>query len=259
MDSHRLANALVGLTDLVARLRGPSGCPWDAKQTDRTIKTYLLEEAYEVLEAVERGCPPEVCQELGDLLFQVLFLALLAEERREFDLTDVVEKIHEKMVRRHPHVFGGQKVETAEEVIDNWQKIKRTEKDSSGDPSSPLQSVPLNLPALMRAHRISERAHRAGFDRIGADGAWERVHAAFKGLERAVGEGDAPRIGKATGDLLFTLANLARLRGLNGENLLRAAIRDFVQTFERTEKALSSRGIRMEEAAPKQLLEAMEE
>ena len=133
MEPDKLSGALLALVELVARLRGPGGCPWDAKQTDETLKIYLLEEAYEVLDAVERSSPRQVCQELGDLLFQILFLAHLAEERQEFDLVDVLETIREKMIRRHPHVFGDVAVETAEDVAENWAEIKRNEKEGKGE------------------------------------------------------------------------------------------------------------------------------
>ena len=128
MDSDRLSKAIVALTNLVARLRGPEGCPWDARQTDSTIKIYLIEEAFEVLDAIEKSSPEDVCLELGDLLFQVLFLARLADERNEFDFIDVVEKITKKMIHRHPHVFGEVKVNSAEDVANNWANIKKAEK-----------------------------------------------------------------------------------------------------------------------------------
>ena len=152
MNSNRLSKAVVALTDLVTRLRSPAGCPWDAKQTDSTLKMYLLEEAYEVLDAIENSSPEDVCLELGDLLFQILFLAQLAAERKEFDFTDVVEKITEKMIRRHPHVFGETRVADAEDVKRNWAKIKAKEKEAARKTSSVVESVSMNLPALLRAH-----------------------------------------------------------------------------------------------------------
>ncbi|MBL6978842.1 MAG: MazG family protein, partial [Desulfobacteraceae bacterium] len=158
MDINRSADAIRSLVKLVARLRGPGGCPWDAEQTDDTIKIYLLEEAYEVLDALEGVSPREVCSELGDLLFQILFLAQLASERGEFDFNEVVEGITEKMTRRHPHVFGDTRVDGAEDVASNWVKIKRKETGRPKSTSFLLQSVPSDLPALLRAHRLSERA-----------------------------------------------------------------------------------------------------
>ena len=152
MDKQRLSKVLLSLYEIMRELRGPDGCPWDAKQTNATIKMYLLEEAYEVVEAIESSSPQDVCLELGDLLFQILFLAQMAAERKEFDFTEVVERITEKMIRRHPHVFGQTHVKGAEDVAANWSKIKRAEKDSCQETSSVLKSIPDNLPALLKAH-----------------------------------------------------------------------------------------------------------
>jgi MazG family protein len=257
MDAGRLSSAMSALAGLLARLRGPGGCPWDAKQTDETIKTYLVEEAYEVVEAVETGTPSEVCQELGDLLFQILFLARLAEEKGTFDLVDVMERIHRKMVRRHPHVFGREQVSDAEEVVSNWQRIKKAERQAAGDSSSPLSGVPEALPALMRAHRIGERASKAGFDPVPPQEAWDDLEKAFERLRNAVSEKDRTGVQRHTGDVLFGLATLARQWGSNAENLLRNSVREFVDRFERTEKALSSLGIRLEEATREQMAEAL--
>ena len=140
MNKDQLAKALIALSDLVSRLRGPEGCPWDREQTDSSIKMYLLEEAYEVLDAIENGSPEGVCEELGDLLFQIIFLASLAEVRGEFDFTEVMEKIASKMIRRHPHVFGGAQVKNPAEVSKNWEEIKKTEKGAS-DAIQPLQRL----------------------------------------------------------------------------------------------------------------------
>jgi MazG family protein len=241
MENERLSRTIAALTALVARLRGPGGCPWDAKQTDETIKTYLLEEAYEVLEAVGSEGPPAVCEELGDLLFQILFLARLAEERGEFDFTDVAERIHRKMVRRHPHVFGEAGVNSAEEVVTQWREIKRAEKDKAGNSDSSLASVPAALPALMRAHRICERASGEGGDPIHPRGLRPTLEETFDGLKQAVGEADRARIGNEIGRHLFALANLAREWGLNSENLLRDVIRDFIDRFEGRDAAAGSR------------------
>ena len=163
MNKDTLSKAFVALTELMATLREPGGCPWDAEQSMRTIKMYLLEEAYEVLEAIERENSSEVCGELGDLLFQIVFLARIAEEREAFDLLGVIEGITEKMIHRHPHVFGRVKVESAEEVSKNWAEIKRTENGETDPYVSLLHGVPAALPALLRAHRLSERASKAGW------------------------------------------------------------------------------------------------
>jgi tetrapyrrole methylase family protein / MazG family protein len=257
MDSDRLSRAVIALVELVRRLRGPGGCPWDAKQTDSSIKMYLIEEAYEVLDAIEKKSPHEVCQELGDLLFQIVFLARLAEERKEYGFEDVIEMINEKMIRRHPHVFGDVRVESAEEVAVNWAKIKQGEKTGDSEKGlSSLHGVPGGLPSLLRAHRLGERASKAGLD-------WrspEEIQAALKEtwleLEKASGEENAEKIGKEIGTLLFHLVQLARHRGLNAENLLRGVNQDFLHRFAAMERELKASKIEPEEATVDQMNEA---
>jgi len=229
MDKDDLSRALIALYELISRLRGPDGCPWDARQTDSSIKMYLLEEAYEVLDSIERGSPDDVCQELGDLLFQILFLAGLAEERREFDLKDVMERIREKMINRHPHVFGTVQVNGPGQVAENWAEIKKKEKGAPETLSSLLQSIPTNLPALLRAHRLSERASSMGIDRPNPEDIWGRVEEKFEGLRKTILEGDKKRAGEKIGDLLFNLVELARDMGLNAEHLLRHINQEFIE------------------------------
>jgi MazG family protein len=236
MDSNRLSKAIVTLIELIARLRGPNGCPWDVKQTDSDIKAYLIEEAYEVIEAIEGANSQEVCEELGDLLFQILFLAQLATERNEFDITEVLEKITEKMIHRHPHVFGQTKVNNAEEVALNWAEIKLAERGSSNDNSSLFQSIPVSLPALLRAHRMSERASKAGFDWLNADEIYDRVQKQFDELKTSIGTQDKELFCKEMGDLLFSLANLCRNWGFNAEHLLRDTNKRFLEHFKKKEK-----------------------
>lgn len=259
MDLNRLSKAVVALVQLVGRLRGPRGCSWDAKQTDSTIKTYLLEEAYEVLDAVEKESPPKVCNELGDLLFQILFLSHLAEERKEFDFVEVVEGINEKMVRRHPHVFGDVKVHGADEVARNWARIKKTERGPSDDNSSHLQSVPASLPALLRAHRLIERASKEDFDWAGRDETWEKTQKHLLHLRPAVTRQDRERIGREIAGLLFALVNFARHWGLNAEDLLRGKNQVFLERFEKMERELERAGIPLEEATPEQMKRSWEE
>jgi len=235
MDPDRLSRAIVDLVDLVERLRGPGGCPWDAEQTDDTIKIYLLEEAYEVLEAIEKSSSTDVCLELGDLLFQILFLARLAEERNEFDLVRVIEKIQEKMIRRHPHVFGKVRVDTAEDVALNWARIKKSEKGALNAASS-LENVPVNLPALLRAHRLGERASREGFDPPHKGQTWDGVQERFEKLRSALAEKNKDLIGEVMGDLLFDMAGLARAWRLNAEDVLRLANQRFLLRFEEMKK-----------------------
>jgi MazG family protein len=253
MDSDRLSKAIVALVELVARLRSPGGCPWDAKQTDASVKVYLLEEAYEVLDAVEKSSPQEVCLELGDLLFQILFLAQLASERREFDFTEVVEKITEKMIRRHPHVFGRTKVNDAEEVAHNWAKIKKAEEGTHQKKVSALRTVPTKLPALLRGHRLTERASKLNPHWENKDEAREKVQRHFEGLKAAIRRQDRDFFYKEMGHLIFSLVNLSRLWGFNAEDLLRTVNQEFLACFEKTESELESRGIELGEATSDQM------
>ena len=232
MNKEKLCKALLGLHDLVSRLRGPGGCPWDVQQTDSTIKMYLLEEAYEVLDAIEKGASGDVCEELGDLLFQIIFLTHLAEEGGEFDLVEVMETITEKMIRRHPHVFGETDVKGPEEVAENWEQIKRTEKGALTTLSSLLERVPLNLPALLRAHRLSDRASKVNFVGSNTEEVWARVIEEFEELGKGILDQDKKRIGEEMGNLLFGLANLARFWGLNAEHLLRIRNQKFLERSE---------------------------
>lgn len=231
MNRNELARAFLSLAELVSKLRGPGGCPWDGRQTDKTIKMYLLEEAYEVVEAVERDSPEDVCQELGDLLFQIIFLARLAEERGEFDLLQVVEEIRGKMINRHPHVFGKTKARTPEEVADNWEKIKKEEKGAPSEPRSLLEAVPGHLPALLRAHRLSHKAANTNLGRANPESNWGRVEEDFRELHEAFSARDEKAMATKLGDLLFSLANQAREWGLNAEDLLRDSNRRFIASF----------------------------
>ncbi len=242
MDKDALSRSLFALIDLLSRLRGPDGCPWDALQTDSTIRMYVLEEAYEVVDAVERGRPEDVCQELGDLLFQILFLASLGEERGEFDFVDVIERITEKMKGRHPHVFGTVEVNSAEEVAENWQEIKKREKNSSETFSSLLQGLPADLPALLKAHRLNERALQTDLDGFVDTNGWSGVESRYEKLKQAVSSNDKKQIGREVGELLFGVANLARNWGLNAENLLRESNQRFIERFNEAERALIKEG-----------------
>jgi len=248
-----LAESFIALLDLVSTLRGPNGCPWDKQQTDSTVKTYLLEEAYEVLDAVERGVSEDVCQELGDLLFQIIFLTILAEERNEFGLSDVIDQIREKMVHRHPHVFGRTHVNNAEEVSHNWEKIKDEEKDDPHTTRSLLQAVPVHLPSLLRAHRLGQRAAKVGFDWETKMDVWDKVQEEMGELEKALSNQDPAGVQEEMGDLFFSLVNLTRHLDLNAENLLRDANQKFIQRFQEMEKELHSMGLDLQKATPKEM------
>lgn len=233
IEKELLADKMKSVVDLVSTLRGPGGCPWDARQDDSSIKKYLLEEAYEVVDAIEREKPEEVCLELGDLLFQILFLAELAAERGEFDLLDVIEGVTAKMIRRHPHVFGSESVSGAEEVVKNWDKIKLAEKNGKGGNKSILSGVPLGLPALLRAHTLQQRAERHEDRRENVDGCWGLVLDAFSRLEDAVKASDDDcSVEDSAGGLLFAVSALCRRLGYNAEEILQKTNRRFVEDFE---------------------------
>lgn len=232
MDKSELAQAFLELRELVAKLRGPGGCPWDAQQTEDTVKVYLLEEAYEAADAVERGDADGLCHELGDLLFQILFLTRLAEEKGLFELLSVIKDITRKMIHRHPHVFGAAKVAGPDEVAKNWEKIKKEERGLSESSSRLMESVPLNLPALLRAHRLMERAARSGSD---DQNPWITVQDAFRRLSEGVVKEEGEAVKQGIGDLLITLVALARQHGLNAEHLLQEANRRFLEKREEKE------------------------
>jgi MazG family protein len=213
---------------------------------------YLLEEAYEVLEAVEKASPQDVCAELGDLLFQILFLTRLAEERNEFDVVDVIERITEKMIRRHPHVFGETTANSADEVTAKWAEIKQAEKGNIPEALSLLKDIPADLPSLLKSHRLIERSSRLGFDWAHGPTAWKQVSQRFRELEEAVTNGDENAVGQGLGELLFSLANLGRRYKLNAESLLRAANQAFLERLERMERELSASGVTLENASDEQ-------
>ncbi len=227
MKKDELSTAVWGLIELVDRLRGPDGCPWDAKQTPATIKMYLLEESYEVVDAIERGSTEDVCQELGDLLFQIIFLARLAAEKGEFDFVTVMERITLKMTRRHPHVFGEANLQNAEEVADHWAAIKRRERESAKRTTSSPPGLPKDLPALLAAHRLSERLSRIGMRPKGRDEIGSRVAEGSEKLKQMGPDQDPAKVGERIAVLLFDIADFARRWGLNAEHLLRTANRTF--------------------------------
>lgn len=244
-EENKLCNELLSLVHIMERLRAPDGCPWDAKQTDESIKIYLLEEAYEVIDAIDNKDPKEVCEELGDLFFMIIFLSQIAKEKRQFTLLDVLQGIKEKMIRRHPHVFGKKKVRDAEEVAENWVKIKMREKKESVE--NLLDKVPKALSALLRAHGLSEKASQFGFDWKDKDGIWDKVREEFFELEEAINEGDKTKVEEEIGDLIFSLVNLSRHWELNAEHVLRNTNKKFINRFNGMVKELQRQGIDLEQ------------
>jgi MazG family protein len=226
-------NALVAL---VESLRGENGCPWDRKQTPRSMLVYLIEEIYELADAIELDQVEAVREELGDVLFHIIFIAQLFQEKGHFAIDDVARDITAKMIRRHPHVFGTDKVQNTEEIRQNWQKIKQNEKKRV-EPQSVIDSVPKNLPALMRAYQMGERTARYGFSRQDCESLVNELAAEFDQLKRAIEIDDPDRLLNDFGSYLFSLVNLARLLKIHPETALSVAIKAFEKRFsEMTEK-----------------------
>ncbi len=238
----------------MARLRSPSGCPWDREQTEQTLKKYLIEEAYEVLEAIETGTAEGLKDELGDLLLQIIFLSQIAEERGHFTFADVVHNLVLKLIRRHPHIFPSSSMEiptkpqNGQEVRKIWRKVKAQE--AKNRPSeSLLDGLPISLPALIRAQRMGERAARVGFDWPGIQGVWEKIREEMGELKKAEAEKSFPAKEREVGDLLFTVVNLARHYRLSAEEALRKTNRRFAGRFRRVESTLRRQGRTPEESS----------
>jgi tetrapyrrole methylase family protein / MazG family protein len=242
LSDHRPFHALV---DVMARLRAPDGCPWDREQDHQSLKPYLIEEAYEVLEAIDNE-DGELCSELGDVLLQVVFHAQVATEDKRFDIDDVCQAIVDKLIRRHPHVFGDTKVDDSEHVVTNWEAIKKQERQTeTGPPPSALDGVPPQLPALLRAQRVQEKARRAGFDWQEITGPLDKVSEEFEELREVIAEGDAAgqeRVAEEFGDLLFALVNVGRHLDLVPEDALRLAVGKFDDRFRAMEHIVQERG-----------------
>ena len=241
MTDPRVADAFTRLADIMARLRAPGGCPWDREQTPETLRPYLLEEAYEVLDALDGREPAAVRDELGDLLLQVVFHAQLATEAGSFTLADVAHAIADKLVRRHPHVFGEVRVRDAEEVVRNWGRIKAEERREKGNGDDAFAGVPAALPALLRAQRLGEKARHLGLDWGDAAGVLAKVHEEQAELEHAIATGDPAGVAHELGDLLLTLTSLARHLDVSAELALRAAGARFVARTRRLEEMARAR------------------
>jgi len=246
--------AIERLLGIMARLRDPSGgCPWDREQDFRSIAPHTLEEAYEVADAIERGDLAALREELGDLLFQVAFHARLAAEQGAFGFDDVVEAICDKLVRRHPHVFGDADVADAREQTQAWERYKEAERRAKGGTDGALADVPLALPALARARKLGAHAAQAGFDWPDAAGPRAKIDEELAELDRSAGSAAADRREAELGDLLFSVVNLARHLGVDPEAALRRASDRFCRRFEHLERALKARGRIPAEAAPAEL------
>jgi MazG family protein len=246
-DPSRPGASLADLVAIMHRLLAPGGCPWDREQTLESLRPYLVEETFEVLEALETGTAAQHCEELGDLLMQIVFQSALREAEGAFTIDDVTRGIADKLVRRHPHVFADAHAETPDEVLIQWEEIKRREKaaraEAGAAPPRILAGVPLSLPALSRAHQVSAKAARVGFDWPDVQGCRDKVAEELGEIDRAIASGDRAAIEHEIGDLLFAAVSLARKLGIDAEAALRACTRRFADRFAFIEDRLRERGL----------------
>jgi len=234
----RALDSLERLKGIVDRLRSPGGCPWDLEQTPESLKPFLLEEAHEVAEAIERADPADLRDELGDLLMNIFLQARIGEERGTFTLADVADRISEKLVRRHPHVFGDVEAADSDAVRRNWEAIKREEKGESAAPASAIRPLPASLPALARAERIGRWASEVGFDWPDAAGPLAKIAEELGELSDACAGGDRSAIASEVGDLLFAASSLCRKHDIDAEEALRASLLRFTERFRSIEAEL---------------------
>lgn len=233
------------LLTIMRRLRGPGGCPWDAEQTHESLTRYLLEETYEVIEAIETNSPEHLKEELGDLLLQPVFHAAIAEESGAFTMNDVIKTLNEKLVRRHPHVFGDMQIADSTAQIENWEQIKKLEK--AAERTSALSGVPPHLPALLKAQKITEKAARVGFDWEHTDQVMAKVMEELHEFEEAMIAGDNGHMEAELGDLLFAIVNLGRFLSINPEEALRKTIARFQSRFQYVEDSLHAQDRHMKD------------
>lgn len=240
------------LVKLMERLRAPGGCPWDREQTFETLRRFVIEEAYEVVDAIDRGDRAELAEELGDHLLQAVFLAQLGKEEGSFTIDDSIQAIHDKLVRRHPHVFGDVEANDAETVLANWEKLKYAEK--SEKKQTFFDGIPSGLPALMKANRITEKAARVGFDWSRAEDVFAKIREEVSEMEEAVARDEAPeRVSEELGDLLFSMANLARKLGVDAEHALQDANWKFIRRFEAMERIAKDESRSLEDRSLEEL------
>ncbi len=234
---------------IMETLRSQDGCPWDKEQTRESLKSYLIEESYEVMEALENNDPEELKMELGDLLFQILFHSQIAKEKGEFDIWEVLLAISEKMIRRHPHVFAHDKAETSAQVLVNWEKIKKKENKGNGkERKSVLDGVPTALPALLRAYRLQDKASRVGFDWQNIDEVMAKVNEEMQEFKEAFSQNNRVKMEMELGDLLFSLVNLSRFLHINPEGALGQTTKRFIKRFQYIEQEFERQGKDMEKS-----------
>jgi tetrapyrrole methylase family protein / MazG family protein len=243
------------LVEIMARLRSENGCPWDREQTHKSLRQHLLEEAYEVLEAIDEDDYAHLVGELGDLLLQVVFHAQLAEEEGYFTISDVVQSINEKLIRRHPHVFGDEVINTAAEQVVAWEKSKLRKEGKK----SAIDGVPRQLPSLLRAYRMQGKAAAVGFDWPDAAPVWDKLDEETAELKEALAEGDTGHIEEELGDLLFTLVNISRFIKVHPEDALRGTIEKFERRFRLVESEFAGRGLSLSDVSLEEMDRVWEE
>lgn len=232
------------LVEIMKKLRAPGGCPWDRKQTLDTLKEYVIEESYELIDAIDSRDEKNICEECGDLLLQIVFIAQIAAENGWFDVQAIIESLCDKLKRRHPHVFGDLKVRDSEEVRRNWDMIKLQERESKKEEPSRLTGIPRSMPALLRAYAIQERAAKTGFDweKGNLDPIWSKIDEEIRELRKALDEGNAGEVKEEIGDLLFAVVNLSRHIGVNPEEALQGANEKFSARFRFIEESVEGKG-----------------
>jgi tetrapyrrole methylase family protein/MazG family protein len=236
------------LVNIMARLRGPDGCPWDREQTHDSLKQYMLEEVYEVLETIDMNDEKALQEELGDLMLQSVFHAQIAAENGQFTMNDVLTTINEKLIRRHPHVFGDSVIHTADEQKIHWERLKKHE-----GKKSVLDGVPKHAPALLRAYRVQQKAATVGFDWEKSAQVWEKVHEEIDELHDAINRNNTQAVTEEFGDLLFALVNLSRFIKVQPEDALRKAVDKFIDRFQRLEDQFKKRNRNMKDASLEEL------
>ncbi len=257
IDSPDAGNQLARLRAIMHRLRAPGGCPWDAEQTHESIVPNLIEEAYETVDTIQRGDHEHLKEELGDLLLQVVFHSEIAEEAGRFNLDDVARGISEKLIRRHPHVYGESDVATTDGVLRQWDEIKRGEKDEQE--TSYLHGVGKGLPALIRGAKLQKKAAKVGFDWPDESGVLYKIREELLELQSAIDVHDAAAVSEEMGDLMFSLVNLARFRNVDPEVIMASANAKFESRFGDMERILAASDLSLEAATPAQMEDAWDE
>lgn len=239
MESKRYS--IQDLLDIMTKLRAPNGCPWDRDQDHKSLKRYLIEEAYEVLDAIDSNSPEKTCDELGDLLLQVVFHAQIAKENGQFDFSDVSHGVSAKMVNRHRHIFGDEQAETPDDVMTIWEKVKKEEKGLKTQ-TQVLKEIPRSFPALMRSFKVQQKAAQVGFDWADIKGAMSKVKEELEELESAFESSSKEDIEEELGDLLFAVVNVSRFLYVQPELALSATTNKFIRRFEYVEQSAAKEG-----------------